>query len=185
MERRPRYEQGPRTNFLREDLKVTFEIAVEAVRHLPAVSHEDRRTGRERYGALLGIVSFGPNPHIQIKGVYQEVNDHYGTYKEGIEHVTIDLRSLRSRIKGIQEKNFEFRQFNFLGDVHTHPSGILRPSEADIISVAQAYESGDVRTHEPYIFGVAALRRDGQMEYNFYRLIKTEGGYGYVLLDWK
>jgi len=87
-------------NFLNENIKVSFEIAQEALSNLPVVSEEDTQTGRERYRALLGSVE-----------------------RRG-------------------------------------------------------------RTN-PYIFGIAARREDGEMEYNFYRMVRTRStpGYGFKLLD--
>ncbi|MEJ0053697.1 MAG: hypothetical protein WDN10_03180 [bacterium] len=190
-ERKPHQEQIPSIDFLDENLKVSFELAPDVVDHLPKVSGADAATGTERYGALLGsyAIDSAGQVNLQIKGVYQETEEEltkYGSYKEGVETVSVDLGLMRRRIEEIQERHAEYRDFHLIGDVHTHPaSGIPKPSLTDLQSVIRMYESGDVASHKPYVFGIGAKRSDGEMEYWFYRIIKTDSGsgYGYKALE--
>lgn len=189
MERFRSQERERNINFLNENLKVSFEISPEAFQYLPVISKEDIRIGLERFAVLLGIVRINQDGsvHLEIKGVYQETEeDVHRSYKEGVDSVTYDLKIIQDRAKEIQQDYKEYQNFKFLGDIHTHPSsGIAEPSRTDLLSVIRAYESGDIKVDQPYIFGIGARHVSGEMEYWFYRIIKTdsESGWGYKALD--
>ena len=178
-------------DLLNENLKVTFEIAPDALANLPIVSIEDKQTGRERYRGLLGTVERRGRgaAHLEIRGVYEAEQvdlDLYGFYREGVEEVTYDAVAVREETHRIVAANKEFAGWRFVGDIHTHPtSGLAYPSEADLRSMVAAYESGDFKPNEQYIFGIAAQRDDGEMEYNFYRMVRTrsDSGYGFKRLE--
>ncbi|TSC60551.1 MAG: hypothetical protein LiPW15_429 [Parcubacteria group bacterium LiPW_15] len=185
-----RQEQEPRIDLLKENLRVSFEIAPEAVEYLPAISLGDGRSGRERFGVLLGAKQVNPDGsvHLQIKGVYQETaEDGHRTYEEEIDNVAYSLALIKKQVEKIQRDTPQHKEFGFLGDVHTHPGRAmpLYPSEEDLLSVIRAYESGTLSSAEPYVFGIGVRHPGGEMEYNFYRIVRTgsESGYGYKLLD--
>lgn len=185
-----RRESEPRIDFLDENLIVTFDIDRDALSHLPLISPEDRQIGRERFGVLLGSMrQTGDNQaHIQIKGIYQEPEgeDTYGSYREGKEEVIYNPILLRSIIRRLQQIP-EYRNFYFLGDIHTHPTSLkAKPSNQDLQAHLHAYQDGIVKSHEPFIFGIAGIGEDGDMEYWFYRLVRTKAsssGFGYKALD--
>jgi proteasome lid subunit RPN8/RPN11 len=181
-------EKVPEIDFLSENLHLTFEVDPSVVKHLPVVTPEDQKTGRERFGVLLGRVSLRGDgrAHVAIKGVYQEEDgEAYGSYKEGIEEVTYNLSQIQEKIRTIRRRDPQYSQFHWIGDVHTHPvSGVPVPSDVDIEAQVNAYESGSIERNRLFLFGIGALREDGEMEYRLYRLIQTERGYSYALVDW-
>ncbi len=184
------HESEPHFDFLNENLVVTFDISSEALQHLPIISPEDRRTGRERFAVLLGETRYEEtdHAHIQIKGVYQESEGEntYGSYTEGKEQIIYDPALIRRAVRQVQ-KIPEYYNYHFLGDMHTHPiSLIAEPSFGDLQSHLRAYKEGVVKEHEPFIFAIAGMHESGEMEYWFYRLVRTTespSGFGYKALD--
>jgi proteasome lid subunit RPN8/RPN11 len=158
------------------------------LKHLPVVSLEDEKSGLERFAILLGnkIINKDGAVHLDIKGVYQETkDDEEYSYIEEVNNIYFNLAHTRRIVERLQRKDPALKDFNFLGDIHTHPNSIAKPSDADLFSVIYAYEDGVVNINEPYIFGVGARHPNGEMEYWFYRIVKTESksGYGYKVLD--
>jgi len=188
MDRDPSGESIPAFNFLDEDAFVTHEVDDEAKRHLPKVMEQDIQTGRERYGVLTGFVKRRglQRAHVVIKGVYQETDDDaIRSYTEGVAEVNFDLNLMKRKVRQIQKTQQAYKDFHFIGDVHTHPiSGIAKPSPGDLTAGIEAYESGDMRPDEPYIFAIGQKEPDGML-YRFYRMVRTDSssGYGFAELD--
>jgi len=181
------WETGQEFDFLDKNSSVSFEIEPAALAHLPQISMGDAQTGRERFRVLLGTYKIrGPQRvHIVIKGIYEETKDDvYGTYREGVEQVTFNLSLIRTSLEQVQRNDPAYKDFQYLGDVHTHPvSGQPFPSEGDLLAAIEQYNDGILDPNQPYIFGIAARRRDGEMEYNFFRMFKDGDEYAYMRLD--
>jgi hypothetical protein len=172
-------------------LKMTFSFSEEAAKNLPEVSNEDLETGNEKYRILLGNIGKQNNEWInaEIKGVLEaDLNEKDLFYKEKKEEVSPNLDNIKKWVKSIQDSAPEYKDFNFIGDIHTHP--ITRennldknvspctPSDKDIEDVIQQYENGNLSLDEPFIFGIAGRRSlEEDTSYAFYRLIKKDGKY--------
>jgi len=177
-------ESFPRIDFLDENLEIKIVFESEAYRNLPVITEQDRELERERFGVLLGSVSVDVNGRVlvTVKGVYQEderEQRRYQRYVEGTREVSYDLAAIKERIRQVNRIHPEFRDFVFLGDVHTHPNSISYPSMRDLISGITAHESGDIRQNELYVFGIGSIREDGQMDYEYFRMVRTDSGTGY------
>lgn len=170
---------GPTKNrfdLLRDDIEISLDISVEAAANLPFVTEEDRKTGREKFAALLGEIRMngGNRITIEIKAVYQEIPTEMddlsqGSYRESEQRVDVNLSKLRKRIESVVRHNPEYRNLKLVGDVHTHPTGTTKPSEADIANTIRLYETGTISNSTPFIFGIGAQVR-GRMEYKFYNV---------------
>jgi hypothetical protein len=186
MDRYPRRESEPTFDFLDEDAKVFFEIEADASRHLPIITSEDALSGRERFCVLLGTTRFvGPDKaHVLVRGIYQEnEEDEYGTYREGIEQVVFVPKAIRERVSAVQRAHVDLKDFHYLGETHTHPNGIAKPSQADLEVAVIQYNDGFATADKPYIFGIVGKAVGGEQEYNFFRLVRIPGGYGYKQLE--
>ena len=188
MERIRPGESMPRFDFLNENDVVSFEIVPEALEHLPIISAEDKLSGKERFRILLGSASIldASHAHLKISGVLEmEQGDDYlyGLYTEGIEQVTYDPQKIRSSVQSIQRLP-QYRSFNHLGEIHTHPKSLLAyPSQVDLEGFVSQYEHSTAEPHKPYIFGIAGIHKSGEVECNFYRIVRVGKGYGFKLLD--
>lgn len=184
-------------DYLNEKLKVSFSIEPEAVKFLPKVNEAELKSKKEKYAILIGSKQAISNDkvHIHIKAVMeipesQQFKQRY--YKEDIEIVkNIDTASIKKLVEAMRSLYTEYHYDYFLGDVHTHPikpselggnSG-CQPSIGDIEGLIDEYENGNIDSHEPFIFGIAAPDESGETEYAFYRIIKTDKGHTYKHLD--
>ncbi|GEM_PF-4221484 len=176
----PRSREEKRINFLDESLRVTFTIEEEAVRYLPEVTPEDLETRKEKYRILLGNVLYADGKaQILIKGILEMTRDEPGYYNEEVEEVSnINISALKKYAAELQKRYHEYKEFGFIGEMHTHPvmpKGNFIPevpSQFDIQSITNAYEDSRLKPNEPFIFAIAAPDRKGKTIYAFYRLVK-------------
>ena len=184
----PTIEELPDIDFLSENLKISLTFEEEAVDHLPTVTPEDLRTRMEKYRVLTGKMDLAGENSIalHIKGIL-EITDENGFYTEGVEEVkNVNLLRIQKAVKQLQEYDPSYANYGFLGDIHTHPvlpdapyEGFdpSLPSVADMTDIISNYESGQLSSSAPFIFGIAAPEHNGQTTYSFYRLIQVDGEY--------
>ena len=108
-------------------------------------------------------------------------------YTEGTNEIhSIDIPALQKLVTKIQGENPEFKQYDLIGEIHTHPiipnklsqnQHPCDPSDGDVGSISDHYERNVLKPDEPFIFGIAGRGENGQTEYAFYRLIKKDGRY--------
>lgn len=176
-------------DYLDGNLRVSFDIGPAAGESLPEVSAEENESGKERFAVFLGVVerTSADAVNFNIKGVYEETDEDRalgrGTYIEGKEQVDVRIPAIKQAIAAIQASNPEYKDFNFIGHIHTHP-GLppsedviaLQPSEGDIAAFAYSYNNAEMRPSEPFIFAIAAPNHQGETQYAFYRLVRNENG---------
>ncbi len=182
-------EQGTKINFLDEKVVVSFKIDKTAVKYLPEVTDSDLETKREKYRVLLGkIIQYRPKAvKIVINGILELKKNEPQYYTEGTNEIhSIDIPALQKLVTKIQGENPEFKQYDLIGEIHTHPiipnklsqnQHPCDPSDGDVGSISDHYERNVLKPDEPFIFGIAGRGENGQTEYAFYRLIKKDGRY--------
>ena len=106
----------------------------------------------------------------------------YGLYSEGVEQVLFDPSALRQYAQSIR-KIPEYKDFHYLGYIHTHLNGIAYPSPQDLEAAAFEYENNMATSRVPRIFGIAWYVPDGEDEYFLYRIVHVGSGYGFKQLD--
>lgn len=184
-------------DFLSDKLEVSFSVDKEAVEYLPKITDEDIKTHQERYHILLGDVQRldVDKVNIRIKGILEadpkneDEKDLF--YSEGIGQVSLNfsLSAIKQWVKFIQEAEPEYRDFNFVGEIHTHAVedgwldkdvNLLHPSSGgeggDFENIIQEYEDGNLSADKPFVFGIAG-RVGKNTEYVFYRLVKKDNKY--------
>ena len=174
-------EKESKVNFLDRDISLTFSFGEEAVRYLPEIRETDLETGRERYAVLLGSISQEGEKdyHLLVRGILEaDENENNHFYREGKYEITLDLVAIKDWVQSIREGVEECRDFEFIGDIHTHPDLfegnldlICQPSQGDIDDIIANYENEVLRPDKPFIFGIVGMV-DGENQYGFYRLVK-------------
>ncbi len=180
-------------DFLDENLRVTFSFTEKVGAHLPEVTPSDLRARREKYAILLGKVrpQEKNSVHVTIEAVMQvdphDSRDAQGEalYTEHVEYVLPNLAAIQRSIEELRRAYPQYRNLEFIGDVHTHPVETheldahqrpWQPSDGDAMAVFEEYYTrGNLSSDRPFIFGVAAPH-EGQTVYAFYRLIKRSNG---------
>ena len=184
-------EKEPNIDFSSENFKITFSFDREAVDNLPKVSDNDLKKGDEKYRILLGSIDQQDSGHanILIKGVLEaDSKEKELFYYEGKEEVGPNLGNIKKWVKSIQSSIPEYSDFNFIGDIHTHPitnendlDENIDPctlSNSDIEDIVREYENGNLSFDKPFIFGVAGRNTSQEnTSYVFYRLVKKDGKY--------
>jgi hypothetical protein len=181
-------------DYLSEKLNIFVEFEAEAAEFLPKITDDALETRKEKYAVLLGIVKqmTGDTLKVTIKGVLEMENENHRLWQEGVESVSnVDLKEIKRMAHDIQISDPQYKEYTFLGDVHTHP--ILPdvahnffpnlPSQPDIDTIISEYERGDLNPNEPYIFMIAAPDEYGKTLYSIYRMTKNDKGYAPQRLD--
>ena len=95
------------------------------------------------------------------------------------------MAAIKEWIKSIQQANPEFKNYHFVGDIHTHP---VKPDElgrnmhscdyspGDFEDIRKEYDNGNLSADKPFIFCIAG-RVGENTKYAFYRFIKRENQY--------
>ena len=175
-------------DFSNENLKITFSFDEEAINNLPKVSDDDLKTGAEKYRILLGDINQQDSNQVNIliKGILEADSDEKDLfYREDKEEVKTNLSNIKKWVKSIQNSVPEYSNFNFIGDMHTHPitsedtldEGVdpCTLSSSDIKDIIQEYENGNLSFDKPFIFGVAGRNiLQENTSYAFYRLVKKD-----------
>lgn len=181
-------EKLPDIDFLDEKLRLSFSINPEAAAYLPEIEDEEFETKKEKYHVLLGNIHRLGNDEInvEIKGVLEaDENEKDLFYSEGAEHVSPNIGAIKKWVKSIQLAIPEYQDFNFIGDVHTHPVKISElnegshpcdPSIGDFDDISKEYNNGNLSTDKPFVFCIAGKVND-QMAYSFYRFVKKDDKY--------
>jgi hypothetical protein len=186
-------------NFLNKDIEMKFSIDEEAVGHIPEVTDKELETGQEKYHILLGDFNQidENNVDLNIKGILEaDENEKDLFYKEKTEAVTPNLSAIKKWVTKIQSALPEYKNFNFIGDIHTHPItkdnqldknvSASSPSNEDVVDIIQEYENGTLSPNEPFIFGIAGRKNlNKETEYAFYRLVKDNNEYKIIQLEKK
>lgn len=183
-------EKHPEINFLDGKLNLYFSFDEEAIQYLPEVTDEDLQSLQEKYRILLGnseIINEN-TININIKGILEAdpTIEKNLFYSEGKKHVSPNLPVITQWVEVIKKTNKEYKNFNFVGDIHTHPIKVKRsdkgwnpcaPSDPDIKDIIKEYENGNLSPNKPFIFCIAARLTDEDTTYSFYRLIKQSDKY--------
>ena len=108
-------------------------------------------------------------------------------YQEKTEEVNSNLGAIKKWVGDIQAAIPEFKNFDFIGDIHTHPItknnelnkniSACTPSDGDIEDIIREYECGVLSPDRPFVFGIAGRRAGNSTEYAFYRLVKQNNEY--------
>ncbi len=186
-------------DFLNEKLKITFSFSEEAVDNLPEITDEDLRSGQERYRILLGKVNVinDSEINVEISGILEADQNEKGLfYEENIEEVAPNLHAIKNWVNHIQNSISEYKDFEFIGDIHTHPitdennldidiDSCIPSDYNDIQDIIQE-EKSNLLPNEPFIFGIAGRKKsDKTTSYAFYRLVKQNNEYSIEQIEKK
>lgn len=193
-------EKEPKIDFLNENLQISFTIEQEVFDNLPRIDNtileKDLESRREVFNVFLGDFSItDDNTVIVYLDYVLEVPDEEEKkslyYEESELEISINLENIKVLVDNLKKENSEFKNVNFIGDIHTHPikqeelkdTSItpLMPSDTDIASVVNDYKKGILSANRPFIFAIAGIVNN-QMEYAFYRLVKKDDKYYYQRL---
>jgi hypothetical protein len=187
-------EQMGKIDYLSEKLNISVEFEAQAAGFLPTITSEALETRKEKYAVLLGSVKrMAVNTlKITVKGILEMETENHRLWEEGFERVdNVNLKEIRRMVGDIQSSDPEYKEYSFLGDVHTHPilpdadNGFFPalPSDPDIETIISEYENGSLDQSEPYIFMIAAPDENGKTLYSIYRMVINDKGYSLQRLD--
>lgn len=184
-------------DYLDPEIRISTSFTPEAGEYFPEVSVTDMESGRERYRILLGEVLSDEDGGYQVKVTAAMEADHENEqdrhmYSEGEYEVSTRLDIIKRQIDQVKKALPEYGDLEFVGDIHTHPVSTedldndqepWHPSVEDINDVIKEYESGNLESDKPFIFGIGS-RHEDKTVYAFYRLVRDEEGYKAKRVEW-